>query len=334
MANHGTVISVGAGLCFCMAAVTIIRSVNSSEPAGMKVSLGSPSQKSPPATKNSGRGHRSRDGTFRPIPEPGPTDWLANHIEEGQPFEEFLHGERNTPGSTRTCIYLQPLWEIDSVRGPPLSALREFTSCYFRMPVKLLPTLFPPMDAFAPRKSRLPGLQSQVHAGRALEFLNDRVPEDAFCVAAVTMADLYPDTSWNFVFGYASYTERVGIFSFARYDPALYGSGLTAGNGRLLLKRCCKILAHETGHMFGMAHCIRYHCVMNGSNHLGESDAQPLHLCPDCLRKLQHGTGFEISRRYHDLQAFYRKGGFEQEAQWVNKRLERMEGDDVRESER
>lgn len=32
--------------------------------------------------------------------------------------------------------------------------------------------------------------------------------------------------------------------------------------------------------------CIWYRCLMNGSNHLGEADARPLHLCPVDLRKL------------------------------------------------
>jgi archaemetzincin len=29
-----------------------------------------------------------------------------------------------------------------------------------------------------------------------------------------------------------------------------------------------KVLTHETGHLFGLAHCVYFHCVMNGSNHL------------------------------------------------------------------
>jgi archaemetzincin len=33
------------------------------------------------------------------------------------------------------------------------------------------------------------------------------------------MEDLYPEPSWNFVFGQASLNERVGVYSFARYGP-------------------------------------------------------------------------------------------------------------------
>ena len=38
------------------------------------------------------------------------------------------------------------------------------------------------------------------------------------CVA-VTMADIYPDEKWNFVYGEASPDDHAGVYSFARLDP-------------------------------------------------------------------------------------------------------------------
>jgi len=40
---------------------------------------------------------------------------------------------------------------------------------------------------------------------------------------SVTMVDIYPRDSWNFVFGLASLKDRTGVFSFKRYDPAFQG---------------------------------------------------------------------------------------------------------------
>lgn len=37
-----------------------------------------------------------------------------------------------------------------------------------------------------------------------------RKPKDAFCVAGITMIDLNPRDTWNFVFGQASLTDGVG----------------------------------------------------------------------------------------------------------------------------
>jgi hypothetical protein len=62
-----------------------------------------------------------------------------------------------------------------------------------------------------------------------------------------------------------------------------------------------------------LAHCIYFKCVMNGSNHLAESDARPLSLCPVCLRKLQHTIGFDVLARYGRLLQFYRKAALKGE---------------------
>ena len=43
---------------------------------------------------------------------------------------------------------------------------------------------------------------------------------------------------------------------------------------------------------------------MNGSNHLEEADARPLHLCPVHLRKLQWSIGFDATARYRHLVEF------------------------------
>ena len=44
----------------------------------------------------------------------------------------------------------------------------------------------------------------QLLTGDILALLKKKIPEDAFCLLGITMEDLYPDPSWNFVFGQAS----------------------------------------------------------------------------------------------------------------------------------
>ena len=238
---------------------------------------------------------------FDPIPKPSPNDWLVVHDELRQTFEEFKVSQPNRPTQSRRVIYLQPLGDFAPERSPSIDKLREFAAAFFGMEVKALPPLKIDNSKFNTRRNPYTD-NPQVLTGDVLNFLQARVPADGFCILAITMEDLYPETSWNFVFGQASPRERVGVYSFARYDPAFYGESRAPGYETRLLRRSCKVLAHETGHMFGLAHCTYFNCLMNGSNHLAESDRRPLHLCPVCLRKLQWNIGFDLLESYSALE--------------------------------
>ena len=91
---------------------------------------------------------------------------------------------------------------------------------------------------------------------------------------AITLHDLYPGPDWSYVFGWATYTSGVGVFGFSRFDP---GSG--EKREETILHISCKIIAHETCHMFNLRHCIHNHCIMGGINSCEELDTHPLKLC-------------------------------------------------------
>jgi archaemetzincin len=264
---------------------------------------------------------------FVPIPFPKRGDWLAEHPEAGQTFGDFVVDRRNKPDTLRNTIYLQPLGQFQAGRSPSLQMLKEYTIAYFAMEIEILNPLA--ISDIKP-KTRINPFSGnrQILTRDILNSLKQRIPADAFCILAITMEDLYPHPSWNFVFGQASLLERIGIFSFARYDPAFYGEEPDKSYQESLLRRSTKVLVHETAHMFSLEHCIFFRCVMNGSNHLQESDARPHSLCPVCLRKLQVSIGFDVVDRYRKLLLFYQKAGFYYEAEWVSNRLKRILGDE------
>lgn len=72
-------------------------------------------------------------------------------------------------------------------------------------------------------------------------------PADSYACLCITMKDLYPGPSWGFCFGWASFTEGVGGFSFCRFDPAWDGINDPQGEKNLLM-RACAIMCHEIGH--------------------------------------------------------------------------------------
>jgi len=260
---------------------------------------------------------------FAPLCAPRQQDWLAVHPESGQAFEEFRREQPNRPDAQRRIIYLQLLESFSEEHSPSTEMLRQYAAAFFQMEVKiLLPVNLVPGD-FTSRTNRIT-TRRQILTRDVLRWLQGRLPEDAFCVLGITMEDLYPDPSWNFVFGEASFRERVGVFSFARYDPAFYGRTQDGDYQKLLLRRSAKVLTHETAHMFGIAHCIYFKCVMNGSNYLQESDARPVPLCPVCLRKLQWSIWFDVVKHYEQLHQFCQRAGFEDEGAWIARRLKEL----------
>jgi archaemetzincin len=261
--------------------------------------------------------------SFQPMGMPGPADWLANHPEPGQTFQAFVNSRPNRPDNRRRKIYLQPLGDLSQSGGPSAGKLAEFASAFFALDVAVLPALNLSEFRVTERRNPYSG-QKQILTADVLALLQSRLPNDAFALVGITMIDLYPDPQWNFVFGQASLRDRVGVYSFARYDPKFYGQ-TTADAQRLIMRRSCKVLAHETGHMFGIQHCIWYRCLMNGSNHIEEADERPLHLCPVDLRKLQWSIGFDVVERYRRLLEFDREAGFQDETSWLEARLRYIE---------
>ena len=261
------------------------------------------------------------DDSFSPIPKPGPSDWLANHHEPGQSFERYQRSRPNRPDKTRNTIYLQPIGDFTKSDGPSLELVANYAKAFFAMPVEILPAV---SDEGLPVTQRENGGRRQLLSTDILQWLQPRVPQNAYCLLAVTMIDLYPDPKWNYVFGQASLRARVGVYSFIRYSPKFWGEERNKQTESLMLRRSCNVLAHETGHMFGIQHCVHFHCVMNGSNHLDEADAQPNHLCPVCLRKMQWAKRFDVVERYRNLKSFADDADWKDESRWLEQRIEKI----------
>jgi len=245
------------------------------------------------------------------LPEPGPNDWLANFDEPGQTYEEFLRMDPILPTASRRTLYIQPLGESGQFTEPTLDELEQFYAAYFSMNVETLDPIEPTDFEITERRNPTEG-QRQLLTTDILSLLRSRMPEDAYSLIAVTVIDLYPADDWNFVFGQASIVYGVGVFSFARY---------AAPERPWALSRAFKVLAHESGHMFGIYHCTHFHCLMNGSNHLFEMDSAPIHACPIDLRKLYFSIGFDPVDRYRNLALVYEGFGMIDEAAWIDERL-------------
>lgn len=246
--------------------------------------------------------------TATPKTPPGPHDWLANQEEAGQSLADF---RREAVSAKGRVVYLVPAGRLDPPHAAVVDALGPLMRAWLQLEVKRLP---PIGDEEAKVGQRQGPQGTQWFTRTLLEAALQRRPSDAAAVMALTQVDLYPDPTWNFVFGEASYEERVGVSSLARDGDA------TAERG-LVLRRSFATSVHEVGHMLGLTHCIAWECAMNGSNHRDEADSRPLEPCPVCQAKLQQAIGFDPAARWEALEGAYADAGFDDGAQAVREAL-------------
>jgi archaemetzincin len=253
---------------------------------------------------------------------PQPGDWLAEHKEPGQTYAQYVRSRPRRADRKRRVIYVQPLGKFDATQRKVLDRTAEFLGIYFQLPVKTrddMSLAVIPADA---RREHPTWHIKQILSTYVLdEVLRPQLPDDACAYIALTTSDLWPGRGWNFVFGQASLSERVGVWSIARNGDPHGGDAAF----RECLLRTLKTASHETGHMFSMQHCTLYECNMCGSNHREEADRRSLALCPHCLAKLCYATGADPVRRFKDLAAFSGRAGLKSEQEFYERSLALLE---------
>ncbi len=255
------------------------------------------------------------EALFERMPEPQPGDWLYVRDEPGRSFENYVASRPNRPESGRDKIYVLPLGSIADSEPDLLPAMRDFLEAFFGLEVVL-------EDARPIPERALNEKRKQHDAAVLLEQLASSLPADAAACIGLIEYDLYYE-ELNYVFGLGSFGNRTGVYSIARYRFEYIGQA----EDITLLKRALKVAAHEIGHIFGVHHCRRWRCVMNGSNSIVEADGRPLFLCPACLEKLRWNLGFDPKKRYERLADFYDEhAGFSAEAKRARQLAEAIGG--------
>jgi len=165
-----------------------------------------------------------------------------------------------------------------------LGFLQRYAAAYFYgLEVELLPPISEKSAAFKElgRRSGWPGEHGkggvQINANTVCQLLIRRLPSDAYCMAALTNYDIW-NSNYNFLYGLAKIQQRVGLFSFARYDPAFEGLPREGAWASELRWRASMVMCHELTHMMGVLHCVYYNCRMQGCNSMEEADGRPADL--------------------------------------------------------
>lgn len=250
-----------------------------------------------------------------PLSTPAPGEWLFEHKEKGQTFEQFMNSKHISPTKDANVIYLKPIGKFTDLQEKQIELLREYLEIYFQLETKIQEeTSDDIIPAHARRK--LTENYEQLLAGYILDsVLKKEKPANGVALMGLTEKDLYPKPEWNFVFGLASYSQKIGVSSIYR----LQDEKLTKANFNLCLARLTKICSHEIGHMFGLHHCIDANCVMNGTNSLPETDEHSIRLCSNCQRKLNSGIKYDNKKRLNELASFFQRNNLTDELQLMKK---------------
>ncbi len=67
-----------------------------------------------------------------PLPPPAFGDWLEQHKEAGQTFEQFVQSKPRRVDAQRGKLYFQPLGEFPEGEAVPLEVLQDFASAFSR----------------------------------------------------------------------------------------------------------------------------------------------------------------------------------------------------------
>ncbi|MFB6454973.1 archaemetzincin [Chitinophaga sp. Hz27] len=238
-----------------------------------------------------------------PLQAPQRGEWLYKHKENGQSLKEYKAAHPIKASSERSVIYLLPVGTFTPLQKEIIAATRSYNETFFQLKTVVLPAI---SDTMPPIAQRLYGEDNhpQLLASYILDsVIKTKKPKDAIVLLAISAKDLYPQSSWNYVFGLASYSEQVGISSIYR----LQNQQLDSSNYTVCLRRLLIISTHEIGHMFSMHHCIHAKCTMNGTNGLEETDRTPARLCAVCQQKLAMAVVYSNEQRLQQLITFFRR---------------------------
>ncbi|CAE7593755.1 AMZ2 [Symbiodinium natans] len=235
---------------------------------------------------------------FKPLGQPRRGDWLAEKKETGQTYTTYSRRMKPpmTPTKHTDTILLVPMGSSfsEGIAVKFLSYLVDYCAAFFSG--MTLDILDKPLSLAKARKRMNDFNHEQYLIADLFEALHSetRSHRKAYCRLGITMEDIYPGEEWNYVFGQAKPMERVGVFSFARHSPFFYHglhasqvSGSASHDQQAIwLRACMRTMVHETCHMFGILHCVYFHCLMNGSNGPQDTAGRSSFMCPVCLRKL------------------------------------------------
>jgi archaemetzincin len=252
------------------------------------------------------------------LPKKKRDEFLALVPEPGQTAEEFASEEKDRLPSHRRAIrfysYVPNVLDVPDAPGAGaptgalLSALCAFVEAVFPGTTGEVGPVRPLPEEFFDDEG------GQVEAERVLDDLLELVSVDALAVLGLSGSPLFSGPR-DELGGLSSFRRRVTVLSVPFHAEG-------ADDARFL-RRLFGAVAHDVGHVLGMAHCVFFRCVMNGVATDDAIDLRPIQFCPVCEEKigfaLAGGRGDWRAASRKKLRALFREHGLVAEAEFVER---------------
>ncbi len=116
-------------------------------------------------------------------------------------------------------------------------------------------------------------------------------------------------------------SSQTSVSSFSKIS--VYNKNQENNPFHLTIPICAKLLICQTAHLFGLATCQYYKCVLNEYSFLHSTVA---YLCPICLNKLYwvmsyNNIPFDLYERYEKLKIWWKNNHGNRFFQWYTKRI-------------
>lgn len=275
---------------------------------------------------------------FELLPPPSATGWRSRFEGPGQTYLDYLGTVPRRPNPDTQRLYLLPLGEMGTafvvdaevtyiVRTPAPAQMAALLTTFFGLPTEVLPAI---ELAELAEPDRIQQGHEQFRAQHLLRATAPLLPDDAYSMTALMVQDVFFDDQQSWGYGFGQHRDGQAVVSFARIDPVASGLARDPDVLARLPLRAFTLLVHEVGHTFGFDHCTKHRCVMNGMADLAELDATPLHLCPQCLRKLLYVSPTDPVARYEALSELYGTLGLDAPCEWTQARQRVLEREPAR----
>jgi len=236
------------------------------------------------------------------------------------PFRQYVAGGPLRPTRGRHTVDLLPLGPLDEKMRKRIARVRDFLAVYLTLPVRMLPPL--PLDGRPSRPANVAGRAVRQYDAQDLieHVVAPQRSADTLAIMGLATQDLYSETvDWASVAHVSRTGQGLAVVNLARTFPEFFRKESTPDGIYRDVRLTFGMAADAACRMIGLTPCRKYYCVMNQAQRA--STTEPLHLCPDCLRKLRWTLGFDLLERYEALGRFYKETGLPVEATWVRRRL-------------